>query len=101
MNAFQKMIDDVFNVPEFCEKFKTEAGKEIITICYEISFDAVYTEYGIDDGISFYLTCKAKDYSPRKGEKIIFRGKTYKIDSYKTDSFSLTHNIFLRNVTSK
>lgn len=101
MNPFQKMIDDVFAVPEFCEKFRTEAGVEIITIAYEVATDEVYTQFGIDEGVSFYLTCKVKDYTPRKGEKIIFRGSTYKIDSFTADSFNLTYKLFLKALSSK
>ena len=43
MTPFEKMIDDVFNVPEFCEKFRTEAGEEVVTIAYEVATDGVYT----------------------------------------------------------
>ena len=101
MTPFEKMIDDVFNVPEFSEVFITAQGKEVVTIAYEVTTDGVYTQFGIDEGVSFYLTCKVKDHTPRKGEKIIFRGSTYKIDSFTADSFNLTYKLFLRALSSK
>lgn len=101
MNPFEKMIDDIFNIPEFKEYFTTENGLTVDCISYETDFEPVYTEYGFDDGISFYLSCKVKDYTPKKGEKLTYKNKAYKIDTFKEDSFSLTYNIFLRSVTSK
>lgn len=101
MNVFEKMIDDVFNVPQFQQYFQTQEGQKIICIPYNIDIDTLYTEYGVDTGVSFYLTCKVKDYIPKKGDKIIFKSRQYKIDNYSTDSFQLTYRIFLKELTAK
>lgn len=101
MNAFEKMIDDVFTVPQFIESFTTADGKNVVTISYEVSTDSLYSEYGFSEGISFYLTCKVADYQPKKGDKITFRNRRYKIDSFTADSFNLTYKIFLKSLTSE
>lgn len=102
MNMFEQAIEDIFSVPEFREEFTDqETNQKITTIVYQINNDEQYTEFGFDAGISFYLTCKSKDYTPKKNKRITYKGTTYKIDSFYTDSYGLTHNIFLRSLTSK
>lgn len=102
MNAFQLMIDQIFEVPQFKQYFVLqEDQKQIVCISYETTTDTIYTEYGIDDGISNRITCKIVDYSPKKGDKILFRGKRYKVDSYTADSFNLTYIISLKDLSSK
>lgn len=100
MNAFQKMIDDVFAVPQFREYFYFQ-GKTISCISYEVSTDPLYAEYGVEDGITICLTCKISDYTPKKGDKISFRNKQFKVDSFTADSFNLTYKIFFKDVKSK
>jgi hypothetical protein len=41
------------------------------------------------------------DYTPKKGNKITFRNKKYKIDSFTADSFNLSYKILLKDLTSK
>lgn len=101
MNIFEKMIDDCFDIPEFFEFFICENGDLIKVISYEINTDTIYTEYGVDQGVSFYLTCKTKDYTPKKGDKITFRNKKYKVDNFSADSFNLTYKIFVKDITTK
>lgn len=101
MNIFEKMIDDVFDIPEFIQYFCTPDNKDVVAISYEKATDTIYTEYGIDDGVSFYLTCKVKDYTPKKGDKITFRNQVYKVDTFSADSFNLTYKIFLKDLTSR
>lgn len=101
MNAFEKMIDDVFKVTDFIEYFYTEDNIPITTIAYQMNTDQQYTEFGVDNGVSFYLTCKVSDFTPKKGKKIIFRNTTYRIESFYTDAFNLSYNIYLRSLTSK
>lgn len=101
MNCFQNMIQDIFNVPQFKQYFTVENGISIVCVAYETQTDTIYTEYGIDDGVHFHLTCKVEDYTPKKGQKITFRNKIYKIDSFTADSFNLTYKIYLKDLTSK
>lgn len=102
MTIFEKAIEDIFEVPEFKEEFvDQETGAHVTTISYQVNTDQQYTEFGIDNGVSFYLTCKCKDYTPKRNKKIIFRGTTYRIDSFYADGFGLTYNIFLKSLNSK
>lgn len=102
MNVFEKAIEDIFNVGEFVEYFQdVETEQNIKTIVYQKNTDGVYTQFGFDSGVNFYLTCKTSDYTPKKGKKIIYKDVTYRIDSFLTDSFGLSHNIFLKSLTSK
>ena len=110
MNAFEFMIDDVFNVPEFMDNFSFSSSESsasgsslqsVTCIQYTAENDALYTEFGIDDNIDFILTCKTADFTPFKNQKIMFHGKQYKIVSWKTDGFNLTHNLNVKSITSK
>ena len=102
MTAFEHAIEDIFNVPEFRETFRDEEGeKDVVTIAYSIDTAELYTEYGVDAGVSFYLTCKVRDYTPKRGNRITFRNTRYRVSNYHADSFNLTYNIFLKSLTSK
>lgn len=101
MNAFENMINEIFNVQQFREYFTTDQGKQIVCVSYEVNTDTQYTEYGYDQGISLHLTCKVADYTPKKGNKITFRNKQYKIDSFTADSFNLSYKILLKDLTSR
>lgn len=103
MNAFQRAIEHVFNVPEFRDKFKDleDNNKQITCIIYQRNFDQAWSEYGRLTDTNFYITCKVKDYQPGKNKRIEINGVTYKIDNYIADSFNLTYNIFLRSLTAK
>lgn len=101
MNAFQLMIDQIFNVSQFREYFYTEQGKQIVCVSYQVNTDTIYTQFGYDQGISLHLTCKVADYTPKKGNKITFRNKKYKVDSFVADSFNLSYKIFLKDLTAK
>lgn len=101
MNAFEKMIEDIFNIPQFQEYFVTSSNKMVTAICYSTDVDTQFTQFGVDSGMSFYLTCKCADYTPKKNQIITYRNTKYKIDTFSMDSFKLTYNIFLRDLTSK
>lgn len=100
-NTFEKMIDDCFKIKDFIEYFQDQTGKNIVCISYSIDTGENWTQYGIDTGVNFYITCKAEDFTPKKGVKITFRGKQYKIQSFETDAFNLSHKIYLKSLTSK
>lgn len=99
-NIFQNMIEQVFNVPQFRQYMQAPVGT-VVCISYSTQTDTAYTQFGVDGGVNFHLTCKVKDYTPKKGDKIVFRGRTYKVDSFSADSFNLSYDIYLRDLTSK
>lgn len=112
-NCFQNMIQDVFNIQEFIDYFypiendssdssdSSSSLQGIVCIQYTSEQDAIYTEFGVDQNIDFILTCKVKDFTPKKNQKIKYHDKTYKIISWKTDGFNLTHNLNIKSITSK
>jgi hypothetical protein len=55
----------------------------------------------VDNGKTISITCKVKDYTPAKGQKVIFRDQNWKIDNWTADSHNLTYRIFLKSVESK
>ena len=100
MNIFEKMVENIFSVKEFLEFFTCSKGK-VPCIAQSIEEELAYTEFGVDEGISFSLYVKTKDYTPRRGNKIEFRGKEYKIDKFITCPYNLTYTIYLKSVSSK
>lgn len=114
MNCFEYMIQDVFNIPQFIDMFypidETSSSSSssssssldgIVCVQYTSESDAIFTEFGVDEGIDFVLTCKVKDFTPKKNQKILFHNKQYKIVSWKTDGFNLTHNLNIKSLTSR
>ena len=96
MNPFQKMIDDVFKVPEFAEKMTVNENQEITFIRYSSSEAPIYTEFGTDAGRKLQITVKCKDYSPKKGDRIRIKNKNFRVEDFDTDSFELTTVINLK-----
>ena len=104
MNAFEKLTEDIFNVPEFLDFFTYADGENTVTVkCiqYHSDNDAVFTEFGVDEGIDFTLVVKCKDYVPVKNAKITFHGKQYKVVSWTVDGFNLMANLNVKSLTSK
>lgn len=101
MNPFEKMIDDIFQVPAFQEFAIVNDALEIPVIRYSSNTAPVYTEFGIESGITLQLTCKVKDYHPKKGDRISFDGKKYRMDEFNTDSFNLTYILNLKDEKTK
>ena len=113
-NPFEKAIEDIFSIQQFLEYFTyyledeasiSSSSAYVVQVpciaVYNNNVDAIYTEYGVDDGVNFYLTCKVADFTPKKGMKITFRDITYRIDTFYADSFNLTYNILLKSLTTK
>lgn len=104
MNCFEKMIDDIFRVPQFIDTFSytdNSTVKQVTCIQYTMQTDAMFTQYGVDEGIDFVLTCKCSDFTPKKNQKITYHGQEFKIVSWKTDGFNLSYNLNVKSVTSK
>lgn len=114
VNCFEQMIQDVFKVPQFIDTFEivndssssssdssSSLSSAITCVKYAQQDDAILTQFGMDQGIDFILTCKVKDFTPQKNMKIKFHDKIYKIVSWHIDSFQLTYNLNLKSLTSK
>lgn len=99
MSIFEHAIDDIFNVPDFQEYMRIN-NRDIAVISYQGNTDTNYTQFGIDNGKQIQVTCKVKDYSPARGDKVIFRRGKYKVDNFSTDSHNLCHTITLKSLES-
>ena len=99
MSIFEHAIEDIFATPDFQEKMKV-GNRDIAVISYQGNTDTLYTEYGIDSGKQIQVTCKVKDYSPVRGDKVIFRKGNFKVDNFTTDSHGLCHTITLKSLES-
>lgn len=117
MNCFEKMIQDCFSIPQFIDYFypiteiytptsslsssSSSSLDAVLCIQYHTDTDAIFTEFGTDEGIDFVLTCKCADFTPHKNQKIMFHNKVYKIVSWMQDGFNLSWNLNVKSVTSK
>lgn len=100
MNPFDVLINDLFSAKDFTETCKVN-GKSLTCIVSSIATDTVVTQYGVDEGISFYLTVKATDYKPKKNDLIEYNRNKYKVDFFSLDSAGKTYSVYLRSVTTK
>ena len=101
MNMFEMMINDIFQCNDFCEFALVNGSKQIKVIVYEMDTNTLYTEFGVDDGVSFTLSCKNEDYQPQKGDIIKVRKQEYKVNTFSLDSFGLCYNITLKSLNSR
>lgn len=103
MNPFQKAINDIFKVEDFLSSFLTAEGEEKPCISVRpLTIEEQVTLWGIDAGESYELTCKVEVFTPKKGNRITYNGKLYKIENpINRDSFSLTWNFTIRSLSTK
>ena len=100
MNPFDVLIEDIFNNNDFAD-YCLINNKKTKCIASEITNDASYTAFGIDEGISFFLRIRATDYKPNKTDKIIYKNNLYKVDNFVLDSAAKTYNVYLKSLSSK
>ncbi len=116
MNAFQKLTQDIFNIPQFRDVFyvteqvytptstssnSSSTLRAITCIDYHSENDAVFTQFGVDQGFDMQMVVKCADFTPKKNQKITFHNKQYKIVSWTTDGYDLMNNIKIKSLTSK
>ena len=86
MNAFQKMINDIFSVEDFLEDVFIESihYKCIVSpIVDNISF----SEVGVESEENFTIDIKLPvSRMPKKNDKVKFRDENYKINFIERDS---------------
>ena len=99
-NIFSQAVDDIFSVDDFLEPL-TVNGVTVQVCSYECSVDEKYTEYGVDDGSVVSITCKCSDWTPKRGEQVIFRGNIFKVSNFTCDSHALTYRVWIKSLTSK
>ena len=100
MSIFSQAINDIFQVDDFLEPLIVN-GVTVKVCSYECSVDEKYTEYGVDDGSVVSITCKCSDWSPKRGEQVVFRGRTFRVSNFTCDSHNLTYRVWIKSLTSK
>lgn len=102
MTAFEQATITMMSNPDFVESC-TFREASVPCVASETAESPVLTEFGEDDGVSFYLRIEGRLLSspPKKYEKITFRGTTYKIDRADLDSAGLVYRVYLKSLTSK
>lgn len=102
MTAFEQATITMMNNPDFVESC-TFRESSVPCVASETAESPVLTEFGEDEGVSFYLRIEGRLLvsPPKKYEKITFRGTTYKIDRADLDSAGLVYRIYLKSLTSK
>ena len=104
MTAFEQATITMMSNPDFTELCYI-GGSTAGTACVasELAESPVLTEFGEDEGASFFLRIEARLLStpPKKYEQITFRGTTYKIDRADIDSAGLVWRVYLKSLTSK
>ena len=102
MNPFETATDDIFQNPDFAET--AQFGNSSVTVlASEIQADPQLSEFGLDDGVSFFLRVRAADLAaaPKKNDLITFHGVEYRVASVVLDSSALVYRINLRSKSSR
>lgn len=94
--TFKDMMQEIFSNNQFTEICYIN-GFETTCICSPIGNDVLFTEAGMIDGVNFSLDLQIATLHqiPQEGDKVIFRGKTYKIASTQLDSACASMKIYL------
>ena len=102
MNPFEAATNILMNNPDFTE-MATFRGSSITVVASETGMAPTLTDFGEDEGESFFLRIMASALSspPQKYEEITFRGTTYKIDRADLDSAGLVYRVYLKSLTSR
>lgn len=102
MNPFEIATEDIFDNPDFLE-LAVIAGQEVPVIVSELTEDAKLTEFGMDDGVGFFLRVKRQLLpDPLKKNSIVhFRGVDYRVDSAVLDSAGLVCRINLQSKSTR
>lgn len=104
MTAFEQATITMMTNPDFTELCYIGGSTAGTTcVCSELAESPVLTEFGEDEGESFYLRIEARLLSapPKKYDLISFRGTTYKIDRADLDSAGLVYRVYLKSLTSR
>ena len=102
MNPFEAATNILMNNQDFTET-ATFRGASISVVASEIGLAPTLTDFGEDEGESFFLRILASLLltPPEKYEQITFRGTTYKIDRADLDSAGLVWRVYLKSLSSR
>lgn len=103
MTPFDIATDDIFGNPDFTETATFGEQTNVTVIASEISADAQLDEFGLDEGVSFFLRVRKSDLTaaPKKNDLVTFNGIQYRISSFTLDSSGLVYRINLKSKSSR
>lgn len=93
-SPFDILAEDIFANHDFVEPAWI-GDREVRCIASAVSVDPGYTEFGFDEGASFFLRVPAAEFAKCDERNVMFRGQSYKIASRETDSSGRTVNLYL------
>lgn len=101
MNPFEIATDDIFENPDFVET-ATVGGVPVPVLASELTADAMLTEFGMDDGVSFYLRVRKADLEPepKKNDIVQYHGERFRVASVTLDSAALVYKIDLKSIST-
>ena len=102
MNPFETATNDIFLNPDFAET--ALIGSSTVTVlASEVSADPQLSEFGLDEGVSFFLRVRSVDLAapPKKNDLITFNGVEYRVASVVLDSSALVYRINLKSKSSR
>ena len=101
MNPFEAATNIMMN-PDVTET-ATFRNSSITVVASETGMAPTLTDFGEDEGESFFLRIMASALSspPQKYEEITFRGTAYKIDRADLDSAGLVYRVYLKSLSSR
>ena len=103
MTPFEVMTDDIFGNPDFTETAAFGQQTGVTVIASEISADSRVDEFGLDEGIDFFLRVRKADLNtePKKNDLVTFNGIEYRIAAFTLDSSGLVYRIDLKSKSSR
>lgn len=103
MTPFDIATEDIFGNPDFTEMATFGQQTGVVVIASEISEDARLDEFGLDEGVSFFLRVRKADLNtqPAKNQLVAFNGIQYRIDRFTLDSAGLVYRIYLKSKSSR
>lgn len=101
MNPFEVATEDIFANTDFVET-ATVGSSTVTVLASEITDAAKITEFGLDEGVSFYLRVRVSELAtPQRNDLITFHGVEYRIDQAVLDSAGLTWKITLKSKSTR
>ena len=100
---FDIATKDIFRNPDFTERAVFGAQAGVVVIASELSEDARLDEFGLDEGVSFFLRVRKADLmaEPKKNDLVTYRGTEYRVSSLSLDASGLVYRVYLKSKSTR
>lgn len=101
MTPFDIATNDIFENPDFADTAEI-GGKTVTVLASSIAESAALTEFGMDEGVSFFLRVRKADLKtePKKNDIVLHHGERFRIASVMLDSAALVYKIDLKSMST-